>query len=136
MESHDLPSDARPPAGSAFKKVLIVDDILYVAKSITKILKDAGYFTFTALSGREALEKCKAYAPDLVTVDQKLPDMSGLQLAQKILALPSATPPRIIFISSVYEREEIEQIMKQGIDDYLLKPFTKAKLIETVKRLI
>jgi two-component system chemotaxis response regulator CheY len=136
MESHDLPPDVRPPAGSAFKKVLIVDDILYVAKSITKILKDAGYFTLTALSGREALEKCKAYAPDLVTVDQKLPDMSGMQLAQKILALPSATPPRIIFISSVYEREEIEQIMKQGIDDYLLKPFTKAKLIETVKRLI
>jgi CheY-like chemotaxis protein len=133
MESHDISPEA---SGQAFKKVLIVDDILYVVKSITRILKDAGYFTLTALSAREALEKCKAYSPDLVTVDQKLPDMSGEQLVQQILALPGVPPPRIIFISSVYEREEIERIMKQGIDDYLLKPFTKAKLIETVKRLL
>ncbi len=121
---------------AGFKKVLIVDDILYVLKSISKILKEEGFFTLTATSGKDAIEKFTKYAPDLVTVDQKLPDMSGLQLVDRIYALSPAVPPRIIFISSVYDKEEIKEIMKHKIDDYLLKPFQKAKLIETVRRLI
>jgi CheY-like chemotaxis protein len=120
----------------SFKKILIVDDIMYVVKSLTRILRDEGYFILTATSGKEALGKFKAYSPDLVTIDQKLPDMTGLQLVDMILSLKSSRPPRIIFISSVYDRDEIKEIMKHGIDDYLLKPFQKAKLIETVRRLI
>ena len=120
----------------AFKKVLVVDDILYVVKSLAKVLRDEGYFVLTALSGTEALEKFSEYTPDAVTVDQRLPDMSGIQLAEKIISLSSGAPPRIIFISSVYDREEIAAIMKRGIDDYLMKPFTRAKLLETLGRLL
>ncbi|MGA2479158.1 MAG: response regulator [Spirochaetia bacterium] len=120
----------------AFKKVLVVDDILYVVKSLAKVLRDEGYFVLTALSGTEALEKFSEHTPDAVTVDQRLPDMSGLQLAEKIISLSSGAPPRIIFISSVYDREEIAAIMKRGIDDYLMKPFTRAKLLETLGRLL
>jgi DNA-binding response OmpR family regulator len=120
----------------AFKKILVVDDILYVVKSLSKVLRDEGYFVLTALTGREALEKFAEYSPDAITVDQRLPDMSGLQLVEKILAQVGAARPRIIFISSVYDREEIASIMKRGIDDYLMKPFTRAKLVETLGRLL
>jgi CheY-like chemotaxis protein len=120
----------------AFKKILVVDDILYVVKSLSKVLRDEGYFVLTALSGQEALEKFTEYSPDAITVDQRLPDMSGLQLVEKILAQSGAARPRIIFISSVYDREEIASIMKRGIDDYLMKPFTRAKLLETLGRLL
>jgi two-component system chemotaxis response regulator CheY len=120
----------------AFKKILIVDDILYVVRSITKILRDAGYSILTATTGKEALEKFKRHSPDLVTIDQKLPDMTGLQLVERIHALSPEIPPKIIFISSVYDREEIREIMKHKIGDYLLKPFQKAKLLEAVRKLI
>ena len=123
-------------AERAFKKILVVDDILYVVKSLSKVLRDEGYFVLTALSGGEALEKFAEYSPDAITVDQRLPDMSGLQLVEKILAQAGAARPRIIFISSVYDREEIASIMKRGIDDYLMKPFTRAKLLETLGRLL
>ncbi len=129
----------REPAHAAqnpsFKKILVVDDIVYVVRSITKLLGDEGYFILTATTGREALEKFEKYSPDLITIDQKLPDMTGRQLVEKICARPGPRP-RIIFISSVYEKEEIREIMKGGIDDYLLKPFQKAKLVETVKKLL
>jgi len=125
-----------PPSETQVKKILVVDDIVYVLRSIARILRDEGYFILSALSGKEALEKFQKYSPDLITIDQKLPDMSGLQLVDRIYASGGNPRPRIIFISSVYDRSEIEQIMKHGIDDYLLKPFQKAKLVETVKRLI
>jgi CheY-like chemotaxis protein len=124
------------PAIPAFKKILVVDDIVYVVKSITKILRDEGYFILTATTGKEALDKYRKYSPELMTIDQKLPDMTGLQLVDAILSLKSDPPPKVIFISSVYDRKEIERIMKHKIDDYLLKPFQKSKLIEAVKRLI
>jgi CheY-like chemotaxis protein len=123
-------------SASPFKKVLVVDDILYVVKSISKILQDEGYFVVTATTGKEAMFKCKQFAPNLVTIDQRLPDMTGLQLAEKISALAGIRRPKIVFISSVYDKEEIREIMSHKIDDYLLKPFKKAKLVETVMRLI
>jgi CheY-like chemotaxis protein len=122
--------------GRAFKKILVVDDILYVVKSLSKVLRDEGYFVLTALSGKEALEKFTEYSPDALTVDQRLPDMSGLQLVERIISLSGGKPPRIIFVSSVYDREEIAAIMKRGIDDYLMKPFTRAKLLETLEKLL
>ena len=120
----------------SFKKILVVDDIHYVVKSLAKVLSDEGYFVLTAMSGSEALEKFAEYSPDAITIDQKLPDMSGVQLVEKILALGAARPPRIIFISAVYDKEEIAHIMAHGVDDYLMKPFKKAKLLETLERLL
>jgi CheY-like chemotaxis protein len=120
----------------SFKKILIVDDIHYVVKSLAKVLSDEGYFVLTAMSGSEALEKFVEYSPDALTIDQKLPDMSGVQLVEKILSLGAARPPRIVFISAVYDKEEIAHIMAHGVDDYLMKPFKKAKLLETLERLL
>ena len=74
----------KTPSGMEFKKILVVDDIMYVVKSISRILRSQGYFVITAMTGKDALEKFDKYKPDLITVDQKLPDMSGLQLVGKI----------------------------------------------------
>jgi len=119
-----------------FKIILIIDDILYVLKSITTILKEEGYFVLTAKSGQEALGLLNKYSPDLVTIDMKLPDISGLQLLEKINKLELKKKPKIIFISANYDKDEIQNILKQNVSNYLLKPFKKSKLIEVVKELI
>jgi CheY-like chemotaxis protein len=119
-----------------FKKVLVVDDITYVVRSISHILRGQNYFVLTATTGKEALEKYKNYTPELITIDQKLPDMSGFQLVEKIRQLPGGERAKIIFISAVQEKQEISSILKLGIDYYILKPFKKQILIEYVKKLI
>ncbi len=119
-----------------FLKVLVVDDILYVVKSISKVLHNEGFFVLTARSGQEALEKYVEYSPDLVTVDQKLPDMSGLQLVAKIREIDPEGKARIIVISAVDDKQEIQAILKYQIDDYLIKPFMKKRLIDSVKALL
>lgn len=121
-----------------FLKILVVDDILYVVKSISKVLSAEGFFVFTARTGLEALNKFREYSPNLVTIDQKLPDMTGRQLVQMLRAVDKErnTKTNMIFISAVDDREEIKSIMQLGIDDYLVKPFKKGRLLETVKQLI
>jgi CheY-like chemotaxis protein len=119
-----------------FKKILVVDDIMYVVKSISKILRDEGYFVITAMSGNEALTKYTKFMPDLITIDQKLPDMTGMQLVDKIRQINVGYKPKIVFISAVYDKEEIKNILNLEIDNYLLKPFKKNKLAEMVKEIL
>lgn len=118
-----------------FRKVLVVDDILYVSKSIARTLKQEGYFVITALTGQDALEKYDKYTPSLITIDQNLPDMSGSALVTELLLRPSFSS-RIVFISAVYDKDVIKSVLKLGVDHYLIKPFKKNKLIETVNSLI
>ena len=120
---------------SSFKKILVVDDILYVVKSISKILTDEGYYVFTAMTGKEALEALKKYPIDLITIDQKLPDMSGVKLVEEIRKLNIELFPKIIFISAIYDKEEIQSILTHSVDNFILKPFKKNKLLEIVNEL-
>lgn len=118
------------------KKILIVDDLTYVVKTLERILADQGYLVMTAKTGYEAYEKFEKYFPDLITVDQKLPDMMGTQLVEKIKNTEHGKNIKIIFISATTDITDVRTILKMKIDDYLVKPFEKSKLIETVKRVL
>lgn len=118
------------------KKVLVVDDITYIIKSISGILRSQNYFVFTAKNGKDAIKLFKTYNPELITIDQKLPDMSGVQLVEEIRKLPGGDKAKIIFISAVHEKSEIKKILGMGIDNYILKPFRKQMLIDTLKDLL
>ena len=136
MEQSNLEkAQMNSPNQKGFKKVLVVDDIMYVVKSISRILSGAGYFVISAMTGKEALEKFIKYKPDLLTVDQKLPDMTGDRLVELIRENDKGKTP-VVFISAVHARSEIKPIINLGVSSYILKPFKKEKLLETVKKLI
>jgi DNA-binding response OmpR family regulator len=118
------------------KKILVVDDIHYVAKYLATVLSEAGYTVLTSMSGGEALSKFEMFRPDLVTIDQKLPDMTGFELVNRLRKLKNGKRFKIVFISAVYERETIESVLNLGIDNYLMKPVDKVKLLETLKSLL
>jgi two-component system, chemotaxis family, chemotaxis protein CheY len=118
------------------KTILVIEDILYVLKSIENILKEEGYYILTAMNGKDALEMFKNYSPDLVTIDQKLPDTSGTKLLEEINKMNLNKKPKIIFISANYDKDEIQNILLHNVNNYLIKPFKKNKLVEVVKELI
>ncbi len=118
------------------KKVLVVDDITYIVKSISRILRSENYFVFTAKNGKDAISIFKTYNPELITIDQKLPDMSGVQLVEQLRLLAGGDKTKMIFISAVHEKSEIQEILNMGINNYILKPFKKQVLIDIVKGLI
>ncbi len=115
--------------------VLIVDDSGYSRSTIRSILEGAGYQVVgEARDGAEALDKIVELEPDLVTLDNILPDMTGLQIltALKEHNLKS----KVIMVSAVGQQSAIEEGITLGASAYLIKPFDAEKLLSEVDKIV
>ena len=113
-------------------RVLLVDDDEAMRYSVARELKRAGYEVTEAGSGEEALERM-ALQPELVLLDVRLPDISGLEVCRRIKADPATGHTPVLQISA--ERVSAEdQVagLECGADAYLTHPIDKAVLLATV----
>ena len=124
------------PENRSDVNILIVDDDPLVLKVVAGMLKAVGYSTITAQDGLEALEKYKEN-PDkvsLVLSDLAMPRMSGLQLAEEMLA---DNPNMKIIIMSGYMQEEPEIDPDEfGLAAWLEKPMTAARLTAAIQPIV
>ncbi len=115
-------------------RILVVDDELIVRESMAGWLNRAGHEVHTAQGGHEAMEMIDSSAYDLVFLDIRMPDISGLEILKIIkLNQPSALVVMITAYSSV---ETAIEAMKNGADDYLVKPFEPERLKLLTEKLI
>jgi len=124
------------PENRSDVNILIVDDDPLVLKVVAGMLKAVGYSTITAQDGLEALERYKEN-PDkvsLVLSDLAMPRMSGLQLAEELLA---DNPNLKIIIMSGYMQEEPEIDPDEfGLAAWLEKPMTAARLTAVIQPIV
>ncbi|MCF7915309.1 MAG: response regulator [Spirochaetaceae bacterium] len=114
-------------------RVLIVDDEQPVIESISFMLQKyrpeleiAG----TGMSGREAIEIAEATKPDIILIDVKMPGIDGLEALREI---KRRSPNVLPILTTAYERFDIAQTaFELGVQDYILKPFSREKLISAV----
>ena len=71
-------------AKASEKRILVVDDEPDVRNFLATCIEDAGFLVETACDGEDALEKIKANAPDLMTLDMVMPRRSGISLMRKL----------------------------------------------------
>lgn len=103
------------------KKILIVDDEESVRYSFERFLNEPEYQVITARNGAEALSKHAEQPFDLVVLDVRLPDMSGLEVLTKI---KSVDPRAVALMITAYGTTDLAiETTKQGAYDYILKPF-------------
>ena len=120
----------------AAERILIVDDDEDVLLIVQTILDNAGYGAVLARNGREGVEKAIEDHPDLILLDVMMPELSGWEVCT---TLKSAPETRHIPIAMLTVKSEIRDLitgMQVGADDYITKPFTRKKLLSTVKRLL
>lgn len=122
------------PRGS--ERILVVDDEPEVVETASMTLERLGYQVTTAKSGVEAWsifqEDMAAF--DLVITDQTMPDLTGIDLARKILERREGLP--IILFTGYSETVTPERAKSAGISEYVLKPFAKREVAETVRRVL
>lgn len=116
-------------------KVVLVDDEAPARSRLKELIADCAPLmpakvVGEAANGREALELLASVAADLVLVDIRMPQMSGIEFARHALAL--ASPPAIIFVSA-YDEYAIKAFELRALD-YLLKPVRQARLLAALKR--
>jgi len=111
--------------------VLVVDDDFAVASLHRGFVEFHGGFTVVGVAhdGAEALRLVEETDPDLVLLDVYLPDMSGLEVLQRLRAR-SGRPVDVIAITAARELETVRTAMAGGVLHYLVKPFTAQVLRE------
>ena len=112
--------------------ILVVDDEEPVRDLISRMLHIEGFTYEVATSGKEALEKASLQHFDVVLLDIKMPDMSGIEVLPKLTTIcPDAT---IIVITGVIDTEITVEAMKLGASDYVHKPFSLSTLRFSIKK--
>lgn len=118
------------------KTVLIIDDSSYMRSLLSQALTGAGFTILgEAADGESGLELAMSLQPDLITLDNILPDMIGTDIL-RILKEDAKIPSKIIMISAVGQENVIQEGLSLGASDYLTKPFTPEKFIEVVNRVV
>jgi CheY-like chemotaxis protein len=104
-------------------KLLIVDDNEGVRHLVTRWLERAGFSVREAKDGAEAIEKVKEDPPAIILADIRMPKIDGIELARII---KSDYPEiKVILMTAYSSPQTIAQARREGVDDYLEKPFTK-----------
>ena len=117
-------------------KILTVDDNDAMRYSLVRSLKDAGYNVMEARTGQEALAMV-AEAPDLITLDVNLPDMSGFQVCRQLKSNPATSSIPILHVSSTFVDPEYRvRGLDGGADAYLAEPIDRAELVATIGALL
>ncbi len=116
------------------KSVLVVDDSLYMRTLIKDALEGAGYHIVgEAANGESAIDQAMELNPDLITLDNILPDMIGTDILKVIMGEESLAS-KVIMISAVGQESVIQEGMTIGAEDYIVKPFTAGQLVESANK--
>ena len=111
--------------------VLVVDDEPTILDVVGRYMERAGYETHRAADGPEALRLAAQHRPDLVVLDLMLPGIDGIEVMRQLHEQPG---PRIAVILLTARGEESDRLvgLRQGADDYVVKPFSPAELVARV----
>ena len=113
-------------------RLLVVDDEKLIRLALREKLEEEGFMISEAGSGAEAMKLIKENEYDLVLLDYKLPDLDGIEILKKSLAL--ATDPTFIIMTAYSTVESAVEAMKLGAFDYINKPFNFDSLKHTIRK--
>jgi len=113
-------------------KILVVDDDPLILKSLAELLRLEGYDVATASNGREALERLRSFAADLVLTDVNMPELDGLGLLVKLRERDPDLP--VIMITGFGTIENAVQAIKNGAHHYVTKPLKDDEIKIIIRR--
>jgi DNA-binding response OmpR family regulator len=115
------------------KTIMIVDDERRLVSLVESYLSQEGYHVVTAFNGREALEVAEKEKPDLVILDQMMPEMNGYDF-MRVHRSKHDTP--IIMLTAKVEDDDKILGLELGADDYVTKPFKPRELMARVRNVL
>ncbi len=113
-------------------RILVVDDERMVRWSLRQALERAGYQVDEAASGAEAIEHAGRELPDVVLLDHRLPDRTGLEVLRTLLKSAPRLP--VVMITAHASIDGAVEAMKEGAFHYLSKPFEVEDVLQSVQR--
>jgi CheY-like chemotaxis protein len=116
-------------------RILVVDDNVDAANTLSELLKLAGYQTRVAYDGRTAIEMAELFEPAVVILDIGLPYLSGHEVAAHLRSLPWGRTARLIALTGWGQEDDKRRSLKSGFDDHLTKPVDPELLLQRIIQL-
>ncbi len=116
--------------------VLVADDDADILRFVEINLRLEGFEVVTARDGPDALAKVVAVRPDLVLLDVQMPGIDGYTICARIRADASLAAVPVIIVTANYGSAEVEAARRAGADDFLVKPFLPATLLDMAKAML
>jgi CheY-like chemotaxis protein len=117
-------------------KVLAVDDSKTIRMIVKKAFKSFDCVVVEAANGKEGLAMAAGEKPDLIVLDITMPVMTGVEMLDKLKADPELADTPVIMLTAESGKDNVMQILKMGVRDYMVKPFKGPDLIERVKKIL
>jgi two-component system cell cycle response regulator DivK len=118
------------------QKILVVEDNELNLKLFCDLLGAHGYEAEPVRDGREALERARGFAPDLVVMDIQMPHISGLELIEQMKGDGELCATPIMAVTAYAARGDEERIRDAGAEGYVSKPISVMKFVEAVRQLL
>jgi CheY-like chemotaxis protein len=122
-----LAPDQLAPDGGPFR-LLVVEDRETNRRLLVTLLESLGFEVQEAVDGRQAIEAWERWAPHLIWMDMRMPVMDGHEATQRIKAARGGESTVIIALTATAFEEDREQILLEGCDDFVRKPFRKSEI--------
>ena len=118
------------------KRILVVEDDFMNMRLTQHILKSEGYTVLKATTALEAIEQIKATPPDLILMDVRLPDMSGMTAVRILRENASTRDTAILALTACAMKGDRERILQMGCDGYIAKPINIRDFITTLRKFL
>lgn len=117
-------------------KVMVVDDALFMRSMIKDILATTGQYRVVgeAANGREAVEKFRELAPELVTMDIVMPVMDGIEATREIIKLDPSV--KVVMVSALGQEALVIESIAAGARDFIVKPFSAEKVLKVLGQVV
>jgi len=134
MRTNEIPTDVLE---STRKRILVVDDDEQIVELFVDVLgRDDRFEIRTAKTGYDAGLLTEQFKPHLILLDYMLPDINGNLVCDRVRANPDYAKTKIIIVSGVVKREEIDELLQSGADDFVKKPFNITELVDRLADLL
>lgn len=117
------------------KHCLVVDDSRVIRKVASSILAELDFDTAEAEDGSMALDLCRAKMPDLILLDWSIPGSNVFEFLRNLRREPGGARPAVVFCTTENDVGRIGEAMVAGATDYMLKPYDRAALTETLAQI-
>ena len=118
------------------KRILVVDDEMYIVNILDFTLATEGLEVISASNGEEALRKTVEFTPDLVILDVMMPKIDGFEVCRALKAKEETKEVPVILLTAKDRDGDKKKGEEAGADLYVTKPFSPTRLLEDVRGLL
>jgi len=119
------------------KTILLVEDDPFLIDIYSTKLKATGFSVEIAEDGEQCLKKLKEQVPDILLLDIVLPGLNGWEILRRIKQDDKLKSLKVVVLSNLGEKEEVEKGLKLGVARYLVKAhYTPTEVVQEIKKIL